>query len=166
MAYIEQPVLSVGAVFIDSGIDISNVSYTLMIGNTETLADQSLDAGHVSVGGTYTMSKDIVLWAGYLYDISPTDKLTYLSIPDVNLHSLQDDCWRNLPLHGWQLYWCRYWFYNWRITKYWRKPDEGSRNKFQYNGSCERWRFFTWCSISTSFLTFTLEFRAKNLGII
>ena len=61
MAYIEQPVLSVGAVFIDSGIDISNVSYTLMIGNTETLADQSLDAGHVSVGGTYTMSKDIVL---------------------------------------------------------------------------------------------------------
>ncbi|KZX57580.1 hypothetical protein A3712_05025 [Vibrio sp. HI00D65] len=61
MAYIEQPVLSVGAVFMDSGIDISNVSYTLKIGNTETLADQSLDAGHVSVGGIYTTSKDIVL---------------------------------------------------------------------------------------------------------
>ncbi|WP_061038204.1 outer membrane protein transport protein [Vibrio coralliirubri] len=44
------------------------------------------DAGHVSVGGTYTMSKDIVLRAGYMYDISPTDELTSLSIPDVNRH--------------------------------------------------------------------------------
>ncbi|MFS1492389.1 outer membrane protein transport protein [Vibrio splendidus] len=46
------------------------------------------DAGHVSVGGTYTMSKDIVLRAGYMYDISPTDELTSLSIPDVNRHWL------------------------------------------------------------------------------
>lgn len=44
------------------------------------------DAGHVSVGGTYTMSKDVVLRAGYMYDISPTDELTSLSIPDVNRH--------------------------------------------------------------------------------
>ncbi|MFA0406314.1 outer membrane protein transport protein [Vibrio sp. 10N.222.52.C12] len=46
------------------------------------------DAGHVSVGGTYTMSKDVVLRAGYMYDISPTDELTSLSIPDVNRHWL------------------------------------------------------------------------------
>ena len=46
------------------------------------------DAGHISVGGTYTMSKDIVLRAGYMYDISPTDELTSLSIPDVNRHWL------------------------------------------------------------------------------
>lgn len=46
------------------------------------------DAGHVSVGGTYTMLKDIVLRAGYMYDISPTDELTSLSIPDVNRHWL------------------------------------------------------------------------------
>ena len=45
MAYIEQPMLSVGAVYIDSGIDVSNVSYTPMMGDTETLDDQSLDAG-------------------------------------------------------------------------------------------------------------------------
>ncbi|WP_299132556.1 outer membrane protein transport protein [uncultured Vibrio sp.] len=44
------------------------------------------DAGHVSVGGTYTMSKDVVLRAGYMYDMSPTDELTSLSIPDVNRH--------------------------------------------------------------------------------
>ncbi|CAH7071688.1 Aromatic hydrocarbon degradation protein [Vibrio chagasii] len=44
------------------------------------------DAGHVSVGGTYTMSKDVVLRAGYMYDISPTDELTSLSIPDINRH--------------------------------------------------------------------------------
>ncbi|WP_373953671.1 outer membrane protein transport protein [Vibrio pomeroyi] len=44
------------------------------------------DAGHVSVGGTYTMSKDIILRAGYMYDVSPTDELTSLSIPDVNRH--------------------------------------------------------------------------------
>ncbi|MGF1755181.1 outer membrane protein transport protein [Vibrio makurazakiensis] len=44
------------------------------------------DAGHISVGGTYDMSKDFVLRAGYMYDLSPTDELTSLSIPDVNRH--------------------------------------------------------------------------------
>ncbi|PMH83030.1 hypothetical protein BCU63_04590 [Vibrio splendidus] len=34
------------------------------------------------------MLKDIVLRAGYMYDISPTDELTSLSIPDVNRHWL------------------------------------------------------------------------------
>ncbi len=43
MAYIDQPTLSVGAIYIDSGIDVSNVSYTPMRGDTETLDDQSLD---------------------------------------------------------------------------------------------------------------------------
>ncbi|MEZ8321555.1 outer membrane protein transport protein, partial [Vibrio splendidus] len=45
MAYIKQPTLSVGAIYIDSGIDVSSVSYTPMIGDTEMLDDQSLDAG-------------------------------------------------------------------------------------------------------------------------
>lgn len=44
------------------------------------------DAGHISVGGTYDMTKDFVLRGGYMYDLSPTDELTSLSIPDVNRH--------------------------------------------------------------------------------
>ncbi len=45
MAYIEQPTLSVGAIYIDSGIDVSSVSYTPKFSDTKTLDDQSLDTG-------------------------------------------------------------------------------------------------------------------------
>jgi long-chain fatty acid transport protein len=46
------------------------------------------DAGHVSVGATYTASSKLTLRTGYMYDASPTDNLTSLSIPDVNRHWL------------------------------------------------------------------------------
>ena len=46
------------------------------------------DAGHISVGATYTASSKLTLRTGYMYDASPTDNLTSLSIPDVNRHWL------------------------------------------------------------------------------
>ena len=46
------------------------------------------DAGHISVGATYTASSKLTLRTGYMYDASPTDSLTSLSIPDVNRHWL------------------------------------------------------------------------------
>lgn len=40
------------------------------------------DAGHVSVGGTYYLNNDWTLRAGYMYDVSATDELKSISIPD------------------------------------------------------------------------------------
>lgn len=54
---------------------------------TDSIKDyQWKDAGHASIGGTYKMSEDVVLRAGYMYDLSPVDEVTSLSIPDVNRH--------------------------------------------------------------------------------
>ncbi|USD43996.1 outer membrane protein transport protein [Vibrio sp. SCSIO 43135] len=46
------------------------------------------DAGHLSVGATYTVSEKVELRAGYMYDMSPVDELTSLSIPDSDRHWL------------------------------------------------------------------------------
>ncbi|MCW8336619.1 outer membrane protein transport protein, partial [Vibrio paucivorans] len=45
MAYIEQPTISVGAVYIDSSVEASNISYTPLVGDTTQLADTTLDSG-------------------------------------------------------------------------------------------------------------------------
>lgn len=44
------------------------------------------DAGHISVGATYNVSKQWILRAGYMFDASPVDELTSLSIPDSDRH--------------------------------------------------------------------------------
>ncbi|WP_299015229.1 outer membrane protein transport protein [uncultured Photobacterium sp.] len=44
------------------------------------------DAGHISIGGTYFLNNDWTLRAGYMYDISATDELKSISIPDSNRH--------------------------------------------------------------------------------
>ncbi|AQS37150.1 long-chain fatty acid transport protein [Shewanella psychrophila] len=45
---------------------------------------QWVDAGHISIGGTYYLSPQVELRAGYMYDKAPTDSLSSLSIPDSN----------------------------------------------------------------------------------
>ncbi|KFI10607.1 outer membrane protein transport protein [Vibrio coralliilyticus] len=44
------------------------------------------NAGHVSVGVTHYLNKDIELRAGYMYDLSPVDQISSLSIPDTDRH--------------------------------------------------------------------------------
>ncbi|MCW8331222.1 outer membrane protein transport protein [Photobacterium sp. SDRW27] len=44
------------------------------------------DAGHISIGGTYYLNNDWTLRAGYMYDISATDELKSISIPDSDRH--------------------------------------------------------------------------------
>ncbi|WP_076408410.1 outer membrane protein transport protein [Shewanella sp. UCD-KL12] len=47
---------------------------------------QWADAGHISIGGTYYLSPQVELRAGYMFDKAPTDSLSSLSIPDSNRH--------------------------------------------------------------------------------
>lgn len=44
------------------------------------------NAGHVSVGATWYQSASTQYRVGYMYDASPVDELTSLSIPDTNRH--------------------------------------------------------------------------------
>lgn len=44
------------------------------------------DAGHVSVGVTHYLNRSIELRAGYMYDLSPVDQISSLSIPDTDRH--------------------------------------------------------------------------------
>lgn len=44
------------------------------------------DAGHLSLGATYVLSPEWTVRGGYMYDASPVDTLTSLSIPDTNRH--------------------------------------------------------------------------------
>ncbi|GAM67103.1 long-chain fatty acid transport protein [Vibrio sp. JCM 19236] len=44
------------------------------------------DAGHISIGATYDLSEKWVLRTGYMFDASPVDQLTSLSIPDSDRH--------------------------------------------------------------------------------
>ncbi|GAM57485.1 long-chain fatty acid transport protein [Vibrio ishigakensis] len=53
----------------------------------ETIKDYNWkDAGHISIGATYDLSKNWVLRTGYMFDASPIDQLTSLSIPDSDRH--------------------------------------------------------------------------------
>lgn len=44
------------------------------------------NAGHISVGATWYQSASTQYRVGYMYDASPVDELTSLSIPDTNRH--------------------------------------------------------------------------------
>ena len=44
------------------------------------------DAGHVSFGVTHYLNRSIELRAGYMYDLSPVDQISSLSIPDTDRH--------------------------------------------------------------------------------
>ncbi|MFM2590389.1 OmpP1/FadL family transporter [Vibrio sp. TBV020] len=44
------------------------------------------DAGHISVGATWYQSPTTEYRVGYMYDVSPINQLTSLSIPDTNRH--------------------------------------------------------------------------------